>query len=211
MFARVMWVLGLSTVTLGAVQACGSDNGGAAKPNEHDASTGGSSGAGGKSSGGKAGMGGGGALGGGGAGGTGMLGCDTSTCDMQLAPIQQALGGLFTLKSCCLSATACGIDTSVFSMFLGAGAMLPPCVDPNMLTGGNVCPPPVEVPDSGVFPAEDGGLPDQLDKTCPHLTAAGYFDLPGCFLPTGTCGGSPDATCRAGVAGASAAGGHGEA
>jgi hypothetical protein len=55
------------------------------------------------------------------------------------------------------------------------------------------------VPDSGVIPPEDGGSPVQLDKTCPDVTATGVFDLPGCCLPTGLCGGSTHTLCGAGV------------
>ena len=86
MLARAMWVLSVSAATLGGLQACGSDSGGA-HPGP-DASRGGKDGTGATSSGGKAGAG-----GASGAGGTGMLGCDTSACDQQLAPIQSALGG----------------------------------------------------------------------------------------------------------------------
>jgi hypothetical protein len=199
MLARVMWVLGVSAVTLGAVQACGSDSGGGSNPNG-DASTGAKSGQGGKSAGGNAGAGGAGMSG---AGGTGALGCDTAACDMQLAPIQQVFGGLFTLKSCCVSDTKCGIDTSAFGALLGGGAAIPPCIDPSALIGtvGDAAIPTgpnITILDGGIIPVGgDGGLPIQLDKTCPAISSQGTvqgvpvsLNLPGCCRPEGFCGGS---------------------
>src|SRR5262249_48665632 len=146
MLARVMWVIGLSAVTFGTLQACG-DDGSSAKHGGPDGSVGGSNGAGGKSSnGGKAG-----ASGSSGAGGSAALGCDTSSCDQQLAPLQGIIGTFIQLKSCCVSATKCGLDTSGIGALLGgAGVMLPPCIDPSMLTGTPTTP-PFTITDAGVI------------------------------------------------------------
>src|SRR5882724_1169848 len=133
---RFMSVLGVSVATLAGVQACGSDGG--AKPSEHPDGSfvgeGGGAGAGGKSSGGSSGASG--DAGGAGTGGA-SIGCDTAPCDAQIAQLTSAISALGTavsIKSCCVNAMTCGIDTSAFASLLGGAGQLPPCLDPSALT-----------------------------------------------------------------------------
>lgn len=210
MRTRWMWVLGLSVATLSGLQGCGSD-GGASAVDKDDGSAG-NDGTGARSSGGRGGM-------GGAAGAGGMMpACNTAPCDQQFAGLQGLvgmLGGGIMLKSCCVNATTCGIDTSAFGALLG-GIMLPGCVDPSTF----LMPPPaasscdmavppasVKVLDGGVIPVPEGQPDIQLDKTCPCLAPvdqsvtppAPAFSLPGCCRPNGTCGGSSHTLVGAGT------------
>jgi hypothetical protein len=203
---RFMWVLGVSVTTLAGVQACGSDGGAKAadKPDGSATDEGGSAGTGGSAAGGSSGT--------GGAGGTGTGGaaapCDTAPCDAQISQLTSAIGALgaaFSIKSCCVNATTCGIDTSAFATLLGMGT-LPPCLDPSALTlppptttdSGTTTPPPITILDGGIIPVGNGGLPIQLDKSCPDITSS-RFNLPGCCQPSGKCGGSTHTLDGAGV------------
>ncbi|HEX4337749.1 MAG TPA: hypothetical protein VH062_17680 [Polyangiaceae bacterium] len=193
------WVFGLSAAVLFSVNACSSD---ASSPprDEPDAARG----TGGKSStGGAPGK----DAGTGGAAAT----CDTSSCDAtvaQLSTLLGALGGGISVKSCCLTATTCGIDPTALGSLLGAGVQLPPCVDPSALmipTGPMVDagPPPVVTPiavlDGGVIPVPDGGAPILLDPACPGIGITGVLDMPGCCRPSGTCGASTHTLAGAGT------------
>lgn len=202
MSTRWIWVLSFSVATVSGLQACGSDGGGGRIKPDNDGSAG-DDGTGGKSTGGRSGMG-----GSSGAGGM-MLACNTAPCDQQLAGISGLLGTFggavpITIKSCCVNATTCGIDTSGVGALLG-GIMLPGCIDPN----GIINMPPnmtcdatpaagVAVTDAGVIRVP-GTDPDvQLDKACPCIAPvdqstmppATAFTMPGCCRPNGTCGGS---------------------
>ena len=206
MSTRWIWVLGFSVATVSGLQACGSDGGGRVKP-DNDGSAG-EEGTGGKSTGGRGGTG-----GSSGAGGM-MLACNTAPCDQQVSAVSGllgAFGGGITIKSCCVNATTCGIDTSGLGALLG-GIMLPGCIDPsgilNMPPGMtcNTTPAAGITVDGGVI-SVPGTDPDiQLDSACgciapvdqstmPPSTA---FSLPGCCRPDGTCGGSTHTLVGAG-------------
>jgi hypothetical protein len=184
----VLGLVAISVTALAGVPACASDSGSAANTEPDASATGGHGGAKGGSTGGKGGTSG---AAGTSAGGSVSVGCDTSSCDQMVSGF-----AMFGIKSCCLSATKCGIDASGISSIFGGGAQMPACTDPGAFTMPTTM--PVKVLDGGIVPV-DNGLPIQLDSTCPDIAPQNAFDMPGCCRPdSNTCGGSTHTLAGAG-------------